>query len=76
MPILEGTAGQLVLVTGANGYIALWTVRRLLEEGFSVRATVRAESKAEVFQKLFASYGDRFQWVEVADITKVGSGSL
>ncbi|PPQ70464.1 hypothetical protein CVT26_013911 [Gymnopilus dilepis] len=73
MPILEGKASQLVLVTGANGYIALWTVRRLLEEGFSVSATVRAESKAEVFQELFASYGDRFQWVEVADITKEGA---
>ena len=30
-----------VLVTGGNGYVASWLVRRLLERGFDVRATVR-----------------------------------
>lgn len=30
-----------VLVTGGNGYIASWLVRRLLERGFDVHATVR-----------------------------------
>jgi nucleoside-diphosphate-sugar epimerase len=30
-----------VLVTGANGYIASWLVKYLLEEGYSVHATVR-----------------------------------
>ena len=30
-----------VLVTGANGYVASWLVRRLLERGFRVHATVR-----------------------------------
>jgi len=30
-----------VLVTGANGYVASWLVRRLLERGFDVHATVR-----------------------------------
>lgn len=30
-----------VLVTGGNGYLASWLVRRLLERGFDVRATVR-----------------------------------
>lgn len=30
-----------VLVTGANGYIASWLVKGLLERGFDVRATVR-----------------------------------
>ena len=30
-----------VLVTGANGYVASWLVKRLLERGFDVHATVR-----------------------------------
>jgi len=30
-----------VLVTGANGYVASWLVKYLLEDGFIVRATVR-----------------------------------
>lgn len=30
-----------VLVTGANGYVASWLVKRLLEEGYTVHAAVR-----------------------------------
>ncbi len=30
-----------ILVTGANGYVASWLVKRLLEEGHTVHATVR-----------------------------------
>ena len=36
-------AGECVLVTGANGYIASHVVDVLLEEGYNVRGTVRAE---------------------------------
>ncbi|KAJ8581676.1 hypothetical protein M405DRAFT_832046 [Rhizopogon salebrosus TDB-379] len=35
-----------VLVSGANGYIAIWVVRALLEKRYSVRGTVRSEEKA------------------------------
>ncbi|MET3925114.1 NAD-dependent epimerase/dehydratase family protein [Devosia sp. 2618] len=37
----------LVLVTGANGFVGKWTVLELLRAGFSVRGTVRSESRAE-----------------------------
>jgi len=43
MPMFDQTS-QLrvpVLVTGANGYVASWLVKRLLERGFDVHATVR-----------------------------------
>lgn len=65
-----------VLVTGANGYIAVWLVKKLLDEGYSVRGTVRSASKGVYLQKLFASYGDKFELVVVEDITKVRTLSL
>lgn len=30
-----------ILVTGANGYVASWLVKRLLDEGLTVHAAVR-----------------------------------
>lgn len=60
-----------VLVTGANGFIAVWVVKTLLEQGFAVRGTVRSESKAAHLRETFASYGDKLEIVIVEDITKV-----
>ncbi|KAL5521316.1 hypothetical protein ACEPAG_9240 [Sanghuangporus baumii] len=41
-----------VLITGANGFIAAWVVHTLLENGFSVRGTVREESKSTFLRNL------------------------
>ena len=60
-----------VLVSGANGYIAAWVVRTLLEKGYAVRGTVRSEAKGVHLKKLFAEHGDKFEVVVVEDITKV-----
>ena len=60
-----------VLVTGANGYIAIWVVRHLLEKGYLVRGTVRSDTKAEYLRKYFSSYGDKFEVVIIEDFTKV-----
>ncbi|KAJ7744054.1 hypothetical protein DFH07DRAFT_749660 [Mycena maculata] len=62
-----------VLVTGANGFIAVWVVRSLLEAGFSVRGAVRSIEKYGHLRDIFASYGDRFELVVVPDITKEGA---
>ena len=67
------TSGK-VLVTGANGFIAVWVVKKLLEKGYAVRGTVRSEAKGEHLKKLFAEYGDKFELVVVPDITQVSSG--
>ena len=32
---------KAVLVTGANGYVASWLVKKLLDEGLTVHAAVR-----------------------------------
>ncbi|KAA1466800.1 NAD(P)-binding protein [Dentipellis sp. KUC8613] len=62
-----------VLVTGANGYVAVWVVRRLLEDGYSVRGTVRSAEKGTHLRELFKSYGDKLELVVVPDITKEGA---
>ncbi|KAF9064340.1 hypothetical protein BDP27DRAFT_166490 [Rhodocollybia butyracea] len=62
-----------ILVTGANGYLAAWVVRRFLEKGYSVRGTVRSEKKAVHLNKTFAHYKEKYETVVVEDITKEGA---
>jgi len=45
---------QPVLVTGATGYLAGWIVKRLLQEGLTVHATVRDPSDKEKLKYLDA----------------------
>ena len=67
-PIAQGSK---VLVTGANGFVAVNIVDALLKKGYSVRATIRSESKGAHLKKLFGKYGDKLEPVVVSDITKV-----
>ncbi|KAI0245434.1 hypothetical protein BJV78DRAFT_1263392 [Lactifluus subvellereus] len=62
-----------VLVTGANGYLAVWVVKKYLEAGYSVRGTVRSLDKSAFLNDKFAHYGDRFELVAIEDITKDGA---
>lgn len=41
-----------ILVTGATGYLASWVVKKFLDEGFTVHATVRNKSDKEKYQHL------------------------
>ncbi|KAF8155220.1 hypothetical protein K438DRAFT_1943005 [Mycena galopus ATCC 62051] len=66
------TAGK-VLVSGANGYIAVWVARTLLEHGFSVRSVVRSAGKGEHLTQLFSLYGANFELIIVPDITAEGA---
>jgi nucleoside-diphosphate-sugar epimerase len=69
MPVVDAPAK--VLVSGANGFIAVWVVKTLLEKGYSVRGTIRSIDKGDHLKNLFGQYGDRFELVVVEDITKV-----
>lgn len=69
------TSGK-ILVSGANGFVAVWVVKSLLERGYTVRATVRSENKGTHLRKIFASYGDKLELVTVPDITTVRDASL
>ncbi|KJA19744.1 hypothetical protein HYPSUDRAFT_204330 [Hypholoma sublateritium FD-334 SS-4] len=67
--------GDKVLVSGANGYLAMWVVRTFLERDYVVRGTVRNDAKAKFVKAYFSAlgYGDRFETVLVGDITKEGA---
>ncbi|KAJ7962196.1 Dihydroflavonol-4-reductase [Quillaja saponaria] len=41
---MEGNKGR-VCVTGGTGYIGSWTIKRLLENGYSVNTTIRSNSE-------------------------------
>ena len=58
-------------ILGANGYIAIYVVKYLLERGFTVRGTVRSPSKGEFLKKKFEAFGDKFEYVIVDDFVKV-----
>ena len=64
-----------ILVTGANGYIAVWTVKDFLDSGYIVRGTVRSEQKAVHLRKIFQKEVEegRLEFAVVPDITQPGA---
>jgi nucleoside-diphosphate-sugar epimerase len=65
-------ANNLILVTGATGYVGKWCVVKLLEKGYRVRGTVRSAAKAAqvratIAATLQADAASRLELVE-ADI--------
>lgn len=69
------SASAKVLVSGANGYIGIWVVRKLLDHGYSVRGTVRSNSKGTHLLNLFKdeAKNGKFELAIVPDITAPGA---
>jgi nucleoside-diphosphate-sugar epimerase len=63
----------LVLVTGANGFIAARTIEAFLQAGYSVRGTVRSVANSQSLVQALKQYGDKFELAEVKDITAPGA---
>ncbi|KAL7623541.1 hypothetical protein AAE478_007224 [Parahypoxylon ruwenzoriense] len=68
-------ASHRILLTGANGYLAQHILSQLLEEGYSVRAITRSQSKIETLQKAFGEWVGtaRLDFGVVPDITSPGA---
>ena len=45
---------DLILVTGASGFVGKWCVIKLLEKGYRVRGTIRSDAKAALVRKTVA----------------------
>ncbi|KAG8722977.1 methylglyoxal reductase (NADPH-dependent) gre2 [Ceratobasidium sp. 395] len=66
---------QHALLTGGNGFIATHVIVLLLQGGYTVTATLRAESKAVYLRKKFATSVDQGQlrFAIIEDITVPGA---
>ncbi|KAL2858583.1 hypothetical protein BJY01DRAFT_256720 [Aspergillus pseudoustus] len=62
--------GGLILVTGANGYIASVTIQVFLQRGYRVRGTVRSATSSAWMKRYF---GSEFELIEVPDINSHGA---
>ncbi|KAF8987323.1 D-lactaldehyde dehydrogenase [Cyathus striatus] len=71
MPAIK--PGSKVLVTGANGFLAIWVVQKLLERGCSVRGTVRSGCKGTYLTEFFKIFGDRFELAIVPNMVEEGA---
>jgi len=63
----------LVLVTGANGYIAGHVIDALLKSGCAVRGTVRSRPSADGLRTALHRHAKNLEIVEVPDITVDGA---
>jgi len=62
--------GDLILITGATGYIGSNVADQALEAGYKVRGTTRSKAKGQWLNDLLKKkYGEgRFELVEVPDM--------
>jgi nucleoside-diphosphate-sugar epimerase len=66
---------KTIMITGANGYVGSWTVKELLENGYTVRACVRDKNNAEKTRHLRGLSDGTTGKLELweADLLKEGS---
>ncbi|KAF4342855.1 NAD dependent epimerase dehydratase [Fusarium beomiforme] len=66
-------AGDLVLITGATGFIGSKIAVDALEAGYNVRLAVRREEQINQLKEAFFKYTDQLQFTIVRDFTKEGA---
>ncbi|GAA6045159.1 hypothetical protein JCM8097_000930, partial [Rhodosporidiobolus ruineniae] len=66
-------APQLVLVTGASGFLGSEVVLEFLNAGFRVRGTVRSEEKAQKWEEKHGKFDGRLEWAIVKDVAADGA---
>ncbi|KPM35564.1 hypothetical protein AK830_g11008 [Neonectria ditissima] len=67
------TDKRIVLVTGANGYIAGPVIEAFLKAGYAVRGTVRSKTSANALVEALSQYRNDLDIVEVPDIVAPGA---
>ncbi|EKM78750.1 hypothetical protein AGABI1DRAFT_121174 [Agaricus bisporus var. burnettii JB137-S8] len=69
------TAPSKILVTGANGYVAMRIVDQLLNAGYSVRGTIRTLDKSKDLRERFSDFVEagKLEFSVVEDMTSNGA---
>ena len=75
MPLAAGVFTDTVCVTGAAGYCATETIKQLLERGYSVRGTVRAQEASDHLLALGAVLPGKIELFE-ADLCDANKGAF
>ena len=76
MTTIPESNGKIALVTGINGYIALWVGLSLLQRGYTLRGTLRRKSSADaILSGPYREYhaAGRVEIVGVPDIVVPGA---
>jgi nucleoside-diphosphate-sugar epimerase len=66
-------SGKLVLVTGANGFIATDVLQNLLQGGYHVRGVVRSQASADAVLETFPGYSGSLSVIVVPSMTMAGA---
>lgn len=70
MPAIQ--ASSKILVTGASGFLAGWVIKTYLQNGFSVRGTVRTAKQGDYLKAQYdAEYPGKFEYIVVPRIDQV-----
>jgi nucleoside-diphosphate-sugar epimerase len=60
-------------LVGGTGYIGIWILKTLLEQGFTVRAAVRKEEKAAYLKEKFQNHADQLEFTIIEDLLAPGA---
>ncbi|RAH68788.1 SDR family oxidoreductase [Aspergillus aculeatinus CBS 121060] len=64
---------QIILITGASGFLASHVVDYFLRAGYQVRGTVRSSATAEKVRQTFSDYAPQLSFVVVEDVASPGA---
>lgn len=64
---------QLILITGASGFVASTVIGIFLQQGYKVRGTVRSQETAERVAQLHPGFESQLSFVVVKDVAADGA---
>ena len=59
---MPASSSDLVLVTGASGFLGTGVTLAFLEQGYRVRGTVRSLEKGQAWEKKHSKFKGQIEW--------------